>query len=211
MNGWDQDTLEAAVTTCHNPSGKIDDCPVFELQTIEEAAQCKIDLPEELDEDVIGPIPHLPGKNYIGGPDGLDGPAIAAVAPEHPSISRDVVPQPSSTVADESVAPIAGDSSLVLEQSASHTTEPFNSTSMKFSEQPPTTKPPSSSKDGVSYSVVSTEYRTEGNMVYEIVWEEAWVYVTEDVTSTTTIGIDNNHLRRGKRGNGHGYRRHGHN
>ncbi|KAF1934731.1 WSC domain-containing protein [Clathrospora elynae] len=44
MSGWNVDTLQSAVSTCTNPSGRVEDCPVFagSLQTEAEQGVCKI-------------------------------------------------------------------------------------------------------------------------------------------------------------------------
>ncbi len=37
--------------TCTNPSGNVQDCPLFELQSDEECAKCKFSVPDELKDD----------------------------------------------------------------------------------------------------------------------------------------------------------------
>ncbi|GAB7360706.1 hypothetical protein MBLNU230_g0583t1 [Neophaeotheca triangularis] len=60
--GWESsDFLQTALDTCTNPSGKIDDCPVFDIISDEECAQCSFDMPKELeDEQCQGPRDGLP-------------------------------------------------------------------------------------------------------------------------------------------------------
>lgn len=48
MQGWDQDTLEAAVKQCTNPSGEIQDCPLFDIQSEADQQKCQFDIPDEL-------------------------------------------------------------------------------------------------------------------------------------------------------------------
>jgi len=43
--GWDEPFLQSAVDTCTNPSGKIEDCPLFTLQSEAEANQCQVKTP----------------------------------------------------------------------------------------------------------------------------------------------------------------------
>lgn len=53
MHGWDQGTLEAAVKKCTNPSGRIEDCDLFDIQSDSDQEQCKFEMPDALkDEDV---------------------------------------------------------------------------------------------------------------------------------------------------------------
>ncbi|EYE98561.1 DUF1996 domain-containing protein [Aspergillus ruber CBS 135680] len=51
IQGWDQDTLEAAVKQCTNPSGQIQDCPLFDIQSESDELQCKFEIPDELKDE----------------------------------------------------------------------------------------------------------------------------------------------------------------
>ena len=63
MSGWDPAFLQEAVNTCTSPSGKIGDCPVFNIQSLEEAQSCRIAKPAIVaDDNVRGPASILPGK-----------------------------------------------------------------------------------------------------------------------------------------------------
>lgn len=66
MNGWDQDTLQAAVEQCTNESGRVEDCPVFNnrLQSEFKQGMCKIqDKPRILSNDNCeGPAEGLCGN-----------------------------------------------------------------------------------------------------------------------------------------------------
>lgn len=54
MQGWEPGVLQEAVNKCTNPSGVVQDCPVFHLQSQDEMNQCKFDVPDILeDEDVL--------------------------------------------------------------------------------------------------------------------------------------------------------------
>ncbi|KAF9885417.1 hypothetical protein FE257_012939 [Aspergillus nanangensis] len=48
MHGWESGVLEQAVKQCTNPSGMVEDCPVFELQTEIEQLLCNFDMPDIL-------------------------------------------------------------------------------------------------------------------------------------------------------------------
>lgn len=68
ISGWDEQVLGQAVNTCTNPSGRIEDCPVFNLQSEYDASQCDMNIPDILaHENVTGPIPSLPGGIQAGG------------------------------------------------------------------------------------------------------------------------------------------------
>lgn len=71
MNGWQQEVLEQAVAECLSPSGEVMECGVFDHYTVEEMQQCKVDF-MDIEEDVVGPMPKLPGCNPV-----QDGPVRA--------------------------------------------------------------------------------------------------------------------------------------
>lgn len=66
INGWNIDTLQAAVNDCTNPSGRVEDCVHFasSLQTEAEQGQCKIEsVPDILTNDnCAGPADGLCGN-----------------------------------------------------------------------------------------------------------------------------------------------------
>ncbi|KAI5780982.1 hypothetical protein EDC01DRAFT_789999 [Geopyxis carbonaria] len=66
MNGWDQDILERAVSSCKNLSGNIKDCPVFDGQLQSADSGCEKKDWDFPDENCEGPIKKLPGNNPIG-------------------------------------------------------------------------------------------------------------------------------------------------
>ena len=64
LDGWNKDVLSRAVETCTAESGVIQDCPVFndENRFVPDAVMNSCAAPNPLpSEDVIGPIPYLPG------------------------------------------------------------------------------------------------------------------------------------------------------
>lgn len=68
---WDEGVLDSAVNTCTNMSGLQEDCPIFDIQSDENATSCVLTLPEILqDDDVHGPMTCLPGNHpiYPSGP-----------------------------------------------------------------------------------------------------------------------------------------------
>ncbi|KAF7942838.1 uncharacterized protein EAE97_006292 [Botrytis byssoidea] len=61
--GWDEEFLQEAVATCTNPSGRIEDCAIFDIQDKSVYGSCNFTLPTALvDDDVVGPMSTLPGN-----------------------------------------------------------------------------------------------------------------------------------------------------
>src|SRR4051794_29970596 len=78
--GWEQNFLQQAVDTCTSPSGEIEDCPIFNIQSEATQNQCKMKMPSAAaNEKVTGKIGmSLPGDVLIQyGP----GPATAKTQP----------------------------------------------------------------------------------------------------------------------------------
>ncbi|CZS90192.1 related to glyoxal oxidase precursor [Rhynchosporium graminicola] len=74
MMGWDEGFLQQAIDTCTNPSGKIEDCPLFTIQ--EEHPTCALTLPPAIaKENVQKNLDTLPGNPVIA-----NGPAYAGGA-----------------------------------------------------------------------------------------------------------------------------------
>lgn len=71
MSGWDVDFLQEAIDTCTNPSGKIQDCPLFvdqgPLQDDDTQNSCTFDVPTPLvHENVLAAnLKNLPGNIQI--------------------------------------------------------------------------------------------------------------------------------------------------
>jgi hypothetical protein len=54
VQGWKPGILQNAVDKCINPSGLVEDCPIFNLQSQSEMQKCKFDMPDVLkDENVL--------------------------------------------------------------------------------------------------------------------------------------------------------------
>jgi hypothetical protein len=99
--GWDEPFLQAAVDQCDNPSGRIEDCPLFTLQSESKANECQVKptsftngfsaaAVKAFKEDVEDNLKSLPGNVAINA-----GPAYAlgdkAVKPKEP-IPTNLVP-----------------------------------------------------------------------------------------------------------------------
>jgi len=80
-----------------------------------------------------------------------------------------------------------------------------------YSPTPPPTPPPTTPTPAVSYEAVSTQMVSVSNIVTEVVWEKAIVYVTEeiDVVTTVTVNGEPPKMKARRRMEGH-VRRHGH-
>jgi hypothetical protein len=119
--GWNPTTLQNAIDGCTNPSGRIDDCPIFssetQLQTETDCTECRMEVPEMLaKEDCAGPMAALCGGVKISAkgdeepdspPVGYNGDAPApAEQPKPSSAAPPAPPAPTSTkVADVPSAP----------------------------------------------------------------------------------------------------------
>lgn len=72
IHGWEDDVLERAVKECRSETGMVEDCPVFELQSLEKQHQCAMDLPSLFAEErfdvcedgLPGDVPILRGPGY---------------------------------------------------------------------------------------------------------------------------------------------------
>lgn len=99
INGWNIDTLRAAVNDCTNPSGRVEDCKHFtpSLQTEAEQSECKIeDIPTALLNDDCG-----------GPSDGLCGNVPVQYGPEYASaLQAGATERPSSRISITTVAPV---------------------------------------------------------------------------------------------------------
>jgi hypothetical protein len=175
--GWEETFLQSAVDTCTSLSGRIQDCPLFTIQTEAESQQCHIKVPSAIaSEDVSGPLAGLPGGvnvNY--------GPGYVVAGGASASASVDPVPIPTlshsagSTVAP-SETPLPG--GVFLEGSVSKAVA-SPSVSVKVAavvEPSPTPAPVAALKE--NQRVYTTSYSTVGNEVIEMVMIEELVTVT---------------------------------
>jgi hypothetical protein len=62
VTGWDTTLLQNAIKTCTSNTGRITDCPLFNVISETEAKQCAFKVPQGLaNENVTGPFKLLPG------------------------------------------------------------------------------------------------------------------------------------------------------
>ncbi|GAD91825.1 hypothetical protein PVAR5_0406 [Paecilomyces variotii No. 5] len=118
--GWEEDFLQQAVDTCTNPSGEVEDCPLFDIQSDNDQIQCHFDVPSDLlDEDVL--FHHgLPGGLQLSwGPE----PQIMDMGSVISSLLPSLAPSPSP-----SPSPFSPSVSSVVSSSATPTlAEPASS------------------------------------------------------------------------------------
>ena len=87
MTGWDPQFLQGAINTCTSPSGRVEDCPMFKIQDMN---QCSLKVPKiAAQENCAGPR-----EGFCGGVQVRYGPEPVAahdIAPHQP-------PQPAAPV-----------------------------------------------------------------------------------------------------------------
>jgi hypothetical protein len=79
--GWEPEFLQSAVDTCTNPSGEIEDCPLFNIITEAEASECKL-------QESSSSIKALDDDNCAGPAKGLCGNVPIQYGPEYASDLR---------------------------------------------------------------------------------------------------------------------------
>ncbi len=160
MMGWDENFLQDAVNTCTNPSGKIEDCPLFNID-LASSLQCSMPLPQNIAaENVTGPrLKELPGNL----------PVLSGTLTVNPSAASPLVP--TLSYSPGSTASVNGTYQPGEVFYASHAT----SSTLTPAPSTPT------------YEAVSTQCVTSNGVVSEVVWEEAVVIVTDEVVVTVTV------------------------
>lgn len=175
MMGWDHKTLQSAVDTCTNLSGRTEDCPVFagRLQSEQQQTQCKVaKLPKFLDNDNCeGPASALCGNNPI-----QYGPAYAS---SNPPSSGDNDTPTSVPLPSQSYAPAssmgAGDISVDNVVEKPTPAAEYNS----YPEITPAAQPPKEAVNEDDDGIVSTTTYTKDGVVYVVAIKEVEVYVTD--------------------------------
>jgi hypothetical protein len=181
--GWDTGLLQNAVDQCTNPSGRIEDCPLFDLQTEEQAAQCLMDMPPELDEDDCeGPRQGLPGDVPI-----QSGPAYASplkpgpggpYTPPAPPASATPVISQSAVVPTLSYS--AGTNYVTDSYGGGVTVAAVDMGATPAAPAPEVTPGANFAELPSNERIIGTSVFTSAGAVYEIVLVEEDVYVTAD-------------------------------
>lgn len=216
--GWDEAILQKAVNECTNLSGKIEDCPVFTIQDSSISNNCAIKIPGVLEhEKVMKNLVALPGNPAI-----VAGPEYAkGIAPGGPGSNEkpDEKPKPvSSIIALPSAQPtLSYSEGTVIASTADYVPGAV------FAETAPSSPPAAPSPDPAvvpiapqvaavvtaappvveapkdTKSYYSTEYKTKGNTVNEVLWVEEVVTVTvpgKEEVVTVTAGANKRHLHK---------------
>lgn len=173
ITGWETNFLQSAINTCTNPSGRIQDCPLFNVVDEGKATSCqmrKSPLQALFAENVLGPMAKLPGNIEVGG-SASHGPAPAKSSPG-PNLTYRPGEKPS-----DPAAPLPGQAFKEKAKSGSSAPTP-----------PPPPPPPASTSTVVTPAppppadpptFYSTQYITSGTVVKKILWVESVVTVTD--------------------------------
>lgn len=183
--GWQSsDFLGDAIDTCTSSSGQVADCPLFTLQSDDDAAQCTFAMPEELEgDDCAGPREGLPvGVPIQSGPaqathyatDGANAaPTYAAPSSKSTKVSHSVPAYTSAESKISSAEKTSATQSAVVPSA-------YSSESSEASAAPTTTAAPSVSSSVSVDDDITTKWITNGYEVVEM------VIVETDVTVTAT-------------------------
>ncbi|EAS31001.3 WSC domain-containing protein [Coccidioides immitis RS] len=161
IEAWDGDVLERAIKQCTNPSGKVEDCPVFKLQEEHEQKKCKFSQPAALVDELVELNPEgLPGKVPV-----MRGPEYAKHLMPHPPASKPSPPKVKLPVPETPVMPTS---------------------KATMAPQPSETEPPAPPVDKPAPEIpYTTSYSTQGTTVYEIVVIRKTVTKTVELTAPT--------------------------
>ncbi|KAG9252278.1 uncharacterized protein F5Z01DRAFT_625841 [Emericellopsis atlantica] len=204
--GWDPDFLQNAVDTCTNPSGRIEDCPLFDVVSEAKAKSCELPkLPSILQsEKVVQSLSALPGNVPITYEDGTTDDTEQSPVPSQSYKPGEIPADPASPLPGQvfketsvsvapapSSAPSSASDDVVLAAAEPEPVTTTTTTTAPTSSEviPTTTAAPEIAPVEPEPVYDSTQYITSGNMVTKILWEEEIVWVTEMVDSTTTVTI----------------------
>ncbi|ORY19293.1 hypothetical protein BCR34DRAFT_210422 [Clohesyomyces aquaticus] len=213
MTGWDVDFLGKAINDCTDPSGEIQACKHFDIQSEAEGATCTFKMPKELKNDNCdGPADGLCGNVPI-----QDGPGYASALPAGdsktptggyiPPTSIAPVPTlsykaPVSAITDKygggiSVAAVnAG-----LSKAPEAPTMVISVSSAPASSAAPVTTAPAAPvvEDG---TIISTSTYTSAGTVYEVAIKEIDITVTVEPTPAARLRRHAHHMHRRDREHG---------
>ncbi|RFU30740.1 hypothetical protein B7463_g5614, partial [Scytalidium lignicola] len=176
--GWDEKFLQDAVNKCTNPSGQIQDCPLFTIQSDDDAAKCQIDVPAALqNEKIAGPSTSLPGNVVIA-----NGPGYAQEIQEGRATAT-ASPAAQPATLSYSAGAVASSGTFMPGNVFYATTASAAS---------PTLTKPGGNVNAVviptdTVSFFSTAYETSGHTVKEIFMVEETVTISIGTTTTVTI------------------------
>jgi hypothetical protein len=213
--GWETDFLQKAVNTCTNPSGKVEDCPLFTIQDQSKWSNCNIKMPEALaKEKSTDGMSSLPGNvPIVGGPAYAKGAAPAQEGTTVTGTQASTAAEATSSVVIPSYAPgskVPSGSPIVPggvfaakatgSPSAASSAAPAGAAPAAASVESakiaplPTPAPAAGSAATSVQTYFSTEYSTRGNVVNEILWVQKVETVT--ASQTTTLAKHKRHMHR---------------
>ncbi|KAF2208667.1 hypothetical protein CERZMDRAFT_107381 [Cercospora zeae-maydis SCOH1-5] len=212
MMGWESsDFLGKAIDTCTSSSGRIEDCPVFTLQSDDEAAKCTFPMPEFLQgDDCTGPREGLPvGVPVQRGPEPATKYHVQGALPGGPATSAPQAapsPPPYQPSADKPPAPAyAAQQPPAPAGPAQQPPAPAGPAQQPPAPAGPAQHPPAPAGPAAEPAVtpapaapapgkpgkITTECVTKGNEVYEYIIEEVAVTVYETQTATASAAAYN--------------------
>lgn len=200
--GWEETFLQSAVDTCTNYSGRIEDCPLFTIQTEAKSQTCEIKKPTGLlatvlsVEDLVGPIAGLPGGVKL-----TPGPGYVVKGAAPVSDASTVVVPTLSHSAGSTIAPsaTAAPGGIFKENNAAAAVAKV--ASVASVEAPATTEKPTLSL-AANQKISKTSYLTQGGSVVEVIVIEEVTTVTDELkTRTVTAESRKRAHRHGRRHN----------
>ncbi|KAL2862564.1 DUF1996 domain-containing protein [Aspergillus lucknowensis] len=180
MHGWESGVLEEAVKTCTNPSGMVEDCPVFELQSELEQGLCSFDIPSLLKSEDLTKVKG-----------GLPNDLAVEWGPEYafPIKYRSGSEPPSDDSQGLGISIDVGNLVGNVHAADSKTT---TSTTSSTTEAPPTTSTTSTSTS--TWTPIPTTSYVKSTVTQEIVWVEQEIVVLVDENDvpvkTETGGVE---------------------
>lgn len=203
--GWNETFLQEAINTCTNSSGQQSDCHMFNLQDDYDATRCLMDVPKPLlHENVMGPVPSLPGNIPIQW-----GPGYATMGSEVVNSAPSVLPAPVSVPTSvASLVPSSNASDLNTSSSSAPAEAPFpNGTSYDPTLSPvPQPLPPMvvSMQSSVAYITNTLTTVNNGVTIPLVIIEEMVVYFTTITTTANMASATKRHVHKhGHRGGHH--------
>jgi hypothetical protein len=186
MNGWNIDTLQSAVDTCTNESGRVEDCPIFtpSLQSEAKQGQCDIQkMPAALrNDDCAGPAKGLCGNVPVQYGPGYAAPLEGGSEDEPtaaPIVSSSAAPVPTQSYAPAHSKGAGGISVFNVATSAAVAAASAVS-SMLAPAAPVVTPAPAKQEVDAAQAgnIVSTTTYTSNGIEYVVAIEEVQVVVT---------------------------------
>lgn len=133
-NGLLQEAIDSTVCTSINSSGLQEDCPVFELQDSYAATECKMEIPEAIQNEPINFVPELPGKIAIqSGPEPATMPGASPSSVTHPPFANSTASALAPYTSPGSTLPCASVKSNISTEVTKSSTVPFVTTTTYMS------------------------------------------------------------------------------